>query len=131
MNQFIFVTCTEADEHRIRNMRKWERKGLLEGATILPHVEDPNADDVESVKDKLRKDIEACAFVAVISGEQPFSETWLKAIIELSEEYNKKLVSVRQLQVSVPRQSTLEPFEEIVFNPNGFVKQLRLLKVLH
>ncbi len=121
----ILIGCTTSDKSWLKNIQKWESKGLLEDANIIPQALDSRFHSKAEVKAHLLDRIEEMDICVLLLGDTRLPELWLEAIVELCRRLKVRLICLRIPQTKIPKPETLKSYVELVFNPNAILSQIR------
>ena len=121
----IFISYVYEDNKWLKKMLKWEKKGLLKGYKITHETEDKRHEGKKAIKDHLKDKIKGCSILLVLIGNDSHNHDWIKAEIELANNYRKKICCVRIPDTNGSAPSILNNYELINFHPDSILKSIK------
>ncbi len=93
MSKSIFISTVHEDIHLIKTIKGWASTNRF-GKVIITHEtqDDKRYLGKESIKQHRQRKIQGAGVVMVFVGRDTHNHEWIKAEVELANNYNKKIV---------------------------------------
>ena len=124
----ILISCTVQDREWLKNLEKWENKGLLEDSMLHPELMDKRYLTKPEAKAYLLDIIDEADMVVILLGDHELPEHWVKAYLELCRSMRRRMICLRIPQSGFDKPEILKSYVELVFNPNAILSQLKRAK---
>jgi len=128
MSKSIFISCVHEDSHRINNIKSWAEQNRLGNVAITSETEDNRHNGVDAIKRHIQSKIQGAAVVLVLVGQDTHNHDWIKAEIELANNFHKQIICVRIPNSVGAVPSILNKFKLINFDPDTLKRELDNLK---
>lgn len=127
MSKSIFISCVYEDSHRIKNIRKWAKKGQLGDVTLTSETVDKRHEGDEAIIEHLQKKIKGAAVILVLIGQDTHNHFWIKNEVEYANSFHKKIVCVRVPDTDGDVPQILKKYHVFAFEPNVIRDELYAL----
>lgn len=121
----IFVSHVYEDNEYVKKMEKWKSNGLIEGYTFTFETEDKRIEGSVAIHNHLKQKIRGCAVLLVLIGSNTHNHDWIRKEVEFANSFHKKILCMRIPNTTGRKPSILNRYEELDFNPNQIMKELR------
>jgi hypothetical protein len=120
MSKSIFISTVHEDSHLIATLSNWATNNRLGSNISITHEteEDKRHLGKEIIKKHIQKKIEGASIVIVLIGRDTHNHDWIKAEVELANNYNKKIICIRIPQTTGATPPILNKYQVITFEPN-------------
>lgn len=125
MSKSIFISTVHEDSHLIGTLSTWANSNRMGKVTITHETQnDKRHLGKDEIKQHIQKKIQGAGVVMVLIGRDTHNHDWIKAEVELANNYNKQIICVRIPQTTGPLPSILINYKPIAFEPGAILRAI-------
>ena len=126
MSKSIFISTVHEDSHLISTLQNWAQTGRLGPAVTITHEtqNDKRHLGKDVVKQHIQKKIQGATVVLVLVGRDTHNHDWIKAEVELANNYNKAIICVQIPSTNGALPPILNKYKSIAFEPGALQRAI-------
>lgn len=125
MSKSIFISTVHEDSRLIAKLNSWANGNRLGNVKITHETQDDKRHlGKDVIKQHIQKKIQGAGIVMVLIGRDTHNHDWIKAEVELANNYNKKIICIRIPQTTGSLPPILANYKTVAFEPGAIQRAI-------